>query len=150
MQGGLSDEAPRTHSRSPRRRGRHRRGGGPATSSQRSALGFCGVARGVARDIVSSTSISNGRTVPANVKVVYPKVAAVEPALLAAAPGSVKTHLRPVFGFINLVIADFKKVNWNPAELAPYAQTLIARARAVAGDIRTLKVYFRATCKLNV
>jgi hypothetical protein len=59
--------------------------------------------------------------VPANVKVIYEKIAAAEPALLSAAAG-----------------------------LAPYAPTLIARARAIQKPLHALKVYFKTTCKLNL
>jgi hypothetical protein len=123
---------------------------GAATSSPEASVSFCSIARGVAHDILASTSVSNGRVLPANVKTVYLKVAAAEPGLLSSAPGSIKPHLRPVFGFINLVIADFKKVNWNPAGLASYAPTLIARAKAVHVHIHPLKVYFNTVCKLAV
>jgi hypothetical protein len=121
-----------------------------AGASPTTTRGFCGVARGVARDIVSSTRVANGRIAPANIKKTYLKIAAAEPALLAAAPGTVKVHLRPVFGFVNLVITDFEKVNWNPAGLSPYTPALLARARRVEPHIRPLKVYFHATCRLDV
>jgi hypothetical protein len=48
------------------------------------------------------------------------------------------------------MIVDFKKVNWNPAGLAPYAPTLIARARTIQKPLQALKVYFKTTCKLNL
>jgi hypothetical protein len=111
---------------------------------------FCRAARSVARDIVNSTAIANGHVVPANIKVVYEKIAAAEPALLSSASKPIKSDLRPVFGFVNLLIADFKKVNWNPAGLASYMPTLIARARAIQKPLHALQVYFKGTCKLNV
>jgi hypothetical protein len=111
---------------------------------------FCGVARGVARSILNSTSVSNSRVSPANAKATWLKVAAAEPALLASAPKRIKADLRPVFGFVNLLIADYKKVNWNGAGLAPYAPTLLARAQAIQKPLNALKVYFKTTCKLNV
>ena len=122
---------------------------GAAPSKHETALGFCGVARGVARDIVNSTSFKNGAT-PANLKTTYTKIAAAEPSLLATAPGSMKVHLRPVFGFVNLIITDFKKVNWNPAGMSPYYAGLAARARSVQGHLHAVKVYFDTTCKLDV
>lgn len=123
---------------------------GATTTSRATGQSFCGVARGVARDIMASTAVGNGGVVPANIRTMYTKIAAAEPALLSAAPASLKLSLRPVFGFVNLVIIDFKKVNWNPSTLAPYAPTLIARARAVQGHMHTLKVYFNTTCKLGI
>jgi hypothetical protein len=97
---------------------------GASSSSRLGVKGpgsFCGVARSVARGIVNSTAIANGQVVPANVKVIYEKIAAAEPALLSAAAG-----------------------------LAPYAPTLIARARAIQKPLHALKVYFKTTCKLNL
>jgi len=122
-----------------------------ASSSRRSetAGSFCGVARGVARDIVKSTSLSNGRGTRANIKTTYLKIAAAEPALLASAPGPIKSDLRPVFAFVNLVIVDFKKVNWNPRRLTPYLPTLIPRAQKVQKPLHTLEVYFKTICKIN-
>ena len=117
-------------------------------SSRETARSFCGVAHSVARDIVNSTAISNG--LPANIKIFYEKIAAAEPALLASAPGPIKSDLKPVFGFVNLLIVDFKKVSWNPRRLTPYYPTLIARARTVQTPLHALKVYFNTTCKLNV
>jgi hypothetical protein len=119
-------------------------------SSSERAGSFCGVARGVARDILNSTSVSNGRVVPANIKATYLRIAAAEPALLASAPKPIKADLKPVFGFVNLLITDYKKVNWNPSGLAPYASTLLARARAIQPQLHALKVYFNTTCKLKL
>jgi hypothetical protein len=119
-----------------------------AGASRATTLDFCGTARSVAHDIVTSTSVANSRS--ANIKTTYLKIAAAEPSLLASAPGTVKVHLRPVFGFVNLVIADFKKVNWNVAALSPYTPALLSRARSVEPHIHPLKVYFNKTCKLDV
>ena len=119
-----------------------------ASASRTRTLDFCGTARSVARDIVHSTSAANSRS--ANIKTTYLKIAAAEPALLSSAPGTVKAHLRPVFGFVNLVISDFKKVNWNVAAMGPYTPAILARARSVQGHIPPLKVYFNKTCKLDV
>jgi hypothetical protein len=109
---------------------------------------LCTVARGVARDIVASTSVSRGTVNPASIRTTYEKIAGAEPAVLAAASTPQKTDLKPVFAFVNLVIADFRKVNWNPAGIAPYASTLLVRAQAVQGHIHRLQVYFRTVCKL--
>src|SRR5262249_36333318 len=125
-------------------------GADAAPSSNRASESFCSVARGVAQDIVASTSIPNGRAVPAHVKLVYTTIAANEPALLSSAPKKMKVHLRPVFGFVNLVVADFKKANWNLSAMAPYEPTLISRARAVGGHVHALELYFRKTCNLHV
>jgi hypothetical protein len=119
-------------------------------STPERADSFCGVARGVARDILNSTTVSNGRVSPANLKATYLRIAAAEPALLSSAPKRIKADLRPVFGFVNLLIADYKKANWNVSGLAPYASTLVARGRAIQAPLQALKVYFKKICKLNV
>ena len=119
-----------------------------AGASRTTTLDFCGTARSVAHDIVASTNVANARAT--NLKTTYLKIAAAEPALLSSAPGTVKVHLRPVFGFVNFVISDMKKVNWNIARLGPYTPALLARARSVQGHIPPLQVYFNKTCKLDV
>jgi hypothetical protein len=124
---------------------------GASTSSRSgpdAARSFCGVAKGVARDIVNSTAMSNA--LPANIKIFYEKIAAAEPALLASAPGPIKSDLRPVFGFVNLVIVDYKKVSWNPRRMGPYLPALVARGRTVQAPLHALKVYFNTTCHINV
>jgi hypothetical protein len=123
---------------------------GAAPTSRASAGAFCSVARGVARDIVSATSISNGNVVPANIRITYTKIAAAEPALLAAAPAPVKGNLKPVFGLLNAIIVVYKKVDWNPHATTPYLAPLLPRWQAAQKPLQSLRTYFRATCKLDV
>lgn len=124
---------------------------GAAPSSQRSAGSFCAVAHGVARDIVNSTTPTHGNVSPTNLRITYTKVAAAEPALLGAAPAPVKANLRPVFGLLNAVIADFKKVNWNPtAFTAQYTRQLVTQWQTAQRPLQSLRAYFRGTCKLDV
>lgn len=118
-------------------------------SSSRTA-GFCGVARGVARGIVNSTSLNKGAVSPTDIRTTYLKIAAAEPALLSSAPAPVKANLRPVFGFLNLLIADFKKAHWTTAGLAPYLPALAPRAQAIQPQLHRLRAYFKTTCKLDV
>jgi hypothetical protein len=125
-------------------------GASATPSSNKASSNFCSVARGVAHDIVTSTSIANGHAVPANVKVVFTTIAANEPALLSSAPARMKVHLRPVFGFVNLAIADFEKANWNLLAMAPYRSALVARAQAVGGHVQALRVYFHTKCNFDV
>jgi hypothetical protein len=119
-------------------------------SSRATTQSFCGVARGVARDIVNSTSFSNGRALPANVKTTWKRIAAAEPALMSSASTPIKADLRPVFGFVNLLIADFEKANWTASGLARYAPALVPRAQAIQPQLHALKAYFNGTCKLGV
>jgi len=87
---------------------------------------------------------------PAALKTAYTKVAAAEPSLLATEPASLKPHLRPVFGFINVLIADWKQADWKIANLQPKLPTLAAQARKVNPHIRVVQAYLDNTCKLGV
>jgi hypothetical protein len=127
--------------------------GAPSSSSSSSASptgNLCAVAHGVARDIVNATSVTNGNVTPANLKTTYETIARAEPALLASSSGSIKTDLRQVFGFVNLLIADFEQVNWQPSGISKYAPELLPRAAKVQRPLHALKVYFNTTCKLDV
>jgi hypothetical protein len=120
-----------------------------APRSSASATSLCSVAKGVAKDIVNSTTFSKTVT-PANLKTTYLKIKAAEPALLGASSGALKTDLRQVFGFVNVVIADFQKVNWQPSGIVQYLPSLAPKAQKVDRPLKTLKVYFATTCKLDV
>jgi hypothetical protein len=123
---------------------------GAASARTDRSASFCGVARGVARDIVNSTSLSKGAVSRADIRTTYLKIAAAEPALLASAPAPVKVDLRPVFGFVNVLIADFKKASWSIEGLAPYVPALLPRAQAIQPQLHRLRTYFKTTCKLDV
>jgi hypothetical protein len=86
----------------------------------------------------------------AALRTAYTKVAAAEPALLATAPTSLKPDLRPVFGFINNLIADFKQVNWKISNMTSQLPTLAVQARRVSPHIRVVRAYLNTTCKLDV
>jgi hypothetical protein len=122
----------------------------PSSTSSVAAGGrLCTTARGVATDILKSTSVGNGQVVTANIKTTYLKIVRAEPSLLAASTGPIKSDLRQVFGFVNLAVADLKKVNWKTSALRPYAPTLLARAAAVQRPLHALKIYFTRTCKFK-
>jgi hypothetical protein len=123
---------------------------GATPAAQTASRSFCSTARGVARSIVNSTTLPSGRVTPTALKTAYTKVAAAEPSLLATAPASLKPELRPVFDFINVLIADFKKANWKISNLAPKLPTLAAQADRVSPHIRRVRSYLNTTCKLNV
>ena len=123
---------------------------GATPSAQTGSRSFCSTARGVARSIVDSTTLPSGRVTPAALKTAYTKVAEAEPSLLATAPASLKPDLRPVFGFINVLIADFKKANWKVSNLTPQLPTLAAQADRVSPHIRRVRAYLNTTCKLDV
>ena len=123
-----------------------------ARSSVVATSSLCSVARGVAADIVHSTSIkTTGAVTPTELKLTYGKIAAAEPALLGAASGAIKVDLRQAFAFINLVIADFKKVNWNTVALVQrYGTTLVPRAQKIQRPVKVLDTYFTKTCKMKL
>jgi hypothetical protein len=77
-------------------------------------------------------------------------VQAAEPSLLAAATGSVKTNLRPVFGLINVIVVDYRKAGWNPAGMVKYMPALLPRWKAVTSQLQALRRYFRGTCHIDV
>jgi hypothetical protein len=111
---------------------------------------LCSVAHGVAADIVRSTSFAGTRVTPAKLRIVYTKVQASEPALRAAASGRIKTDLKPVLAWINVLVADLKKANWQTSKMLPYYASLAAGATRIEPQIDALRTYFRSTCKLDV
>ena len=124
--------------------------GAAAAKPAAAAGGLCNVARGVAHDIVESTSVADGSVTAAKLKSTYLTIAHAEPALLAAASGRNKVDLRRVFSFVNVVIADFEKVAWRPGGITRYIPALLPRARKAELPIHRLGLYFRGTCKLDV
>jgi len=123
---------------------------GATSTARTSSRGFCSTARGVAASIVNSTTFPSHRVTPAELKIAYGKVAAAEPALLATAPSSLKRDLRPVFGFINVLIADYKQAGWDISNLAPQLPTLAVQARKVNPHIQVVRAYLTTKCKLKV
>jgi hypothetical protein len=120
-----------------------------APRSSTASTSLCSVAKGVAQDIVNSTTISKTVTA-ANLKATYLNIKSAEPSLLGASSGKLKVDLRQVFGFVNVLIVDFQKVDWQPSGIVQYLPALEPRAQKVAGPLHTLKVYFEGTCKLKV
>jgi hypothetical protein len=120
-----------------------------APSSSTSATSLCSVAKGVARDIVNSTTVSKTVTA-ANLRTTYLKIKAAEPSLLGASSGALRTDLRQVFGFVNVLIVDFQKVNWQPSGVVQYLPSLEPKAQKLARPLHALKAYFEGTCKLDV
>lgn len=122
----------------------------PAQATSASTASLCSVAKGVAKDIVRSASITANRTLtPAQVKTIYLTIQKSEPALLGAASGPMKANLRKVFAFVNVVIADFKQANWEPAGMVKFIPSLLPRVKAVASPLNAVGKYFRTTCKFK-
>ncbi|HET8529464.1 MAG TPA: hypothetical protein VFL60_11165 [Gaiellaceae bacterium] len=111
---------------------------------------LCSVARGVAADIVHSTSFASNRVTPTKLRIVYTKVVAAEPALRSAASGGIKADLTPVLGWINVLVGDLKKAGWQTSRMLPYYHSLATGAERITPQITALRTYFRSTCKLPV
>ena len=122
----------------------------PSRAADTRATSLCSVARGVAQDVVRSASLAANRTLtPTQVKAMYLTIQKNEPALLRASTGSMKANLRKVFLFVNVVITDFKQVNWQPAGMLRFIPSLVPRAKAVAKPVNAVGNYFRHTCKFK-
>jgi hypothetical protein len=123
---------------------------GATPTAHAGSSSFCSIARSVGRDIVKSTTLPSGRVTPAALKTAYTKVAAAEPSLLATEPASLKPHLRPVFGFVNVLIADYKQAGWKIANLMPKLPALAVQARKVGPHMHVVQAYLDNTCHLGV
>ena len=127
---------------------------GAATASPRSTAStrsLCSTAKSVAHDIINAASLSaNAAASPARLKAIYTTIVNAEPALVGSASGSIKSDLRKVLAFVNVVDADLKKANWHASALAPQLPTLLPQAQKVAPQFQRLKVYFNTTCHLGV
>ncbi len=122
---------------------------GARSSSARTAS-LCSVSKAVAASIVHSTDTKNIAGSPTTLKAFWGKIQHAEPTILGAASGPMKTHLTHVFAFVNAVIGDLNKVNWNYTALLPDEKTLESRAEKVAPDLKAAKNYYDNTCKLDV
>lgn len=122
----------------------------PSHAADTRSASLCSVAKGVAAQIVEATGLSPNTTMtPAKLKTLYLTVQRNEPALLGAAHGPMKTSLHNVFGFVNLVIADFQKTNWQLAGMVKYFPSLEAKGAAIQGSLQKVKTYFQKTCKFK-
>lgn len=122
----------------------------PSHAAGARSASLCSVAKGVAAQIVEATGLSPNTTMtPAKLKTLYLTVQRNEPALLGASHGSIHTNLHKVFGFLNLVIADFEKANWQLAGMARFFPSLEAKGQAVQAPIQAVKTYFQKTCKFK-
>jgi hypothetical protein len=124
-----------------------------APASRAAAAGstsLCSVAKGVAGSIEHSASFSaNQKMTPARLKTFYLTIQKSEPALLGAASGTMKTNLRKVFAFVNVVIADYKQVNWQTAGMLKFLPSLEPKAKAVQKPLNAVGTYFKKTCKFK-
>jgi hypothetical protein len=121
-----------------------------ARASTARASDLCSVSKAVATNIANSTKTSSIEGSPTKLKAFWGKIQSAEPSITGAAPGSLKPRFTRVFAFINNVVGDLNKVNWNFTGLVPYEKTLVAQANKEAPDITALKAYYRTTCHFDV
>jgi hypothetical protein len=121
-----------------------------ARSADARTASLCSVSKSVAANIAGSTDTKNIAGSPTKLKAFWGKIQSAEPTILGAASGSMKTHLTHVFAFVNTVIGDLNKVNWNYTALLPQEQTLENKAAQVAPDLKVVKTYYTKTCNLKV
>jgi hypothetical protein len=122
---------------------------GRSPASRNASASLCSVSRVVATQLARATALNETAT-PAGLKKAYGALESAKPTLIAAAHGTLKTDLRRVFGFVDLVTSDLKKANWQLANLAPFFPALLAKEKAVAPSFKRLNTYYRTKCHFKV
>ena len=123
----------------------------PLRSTHGSSL--CGTAQAVAKYLRVTLELTPGGAVaatPANLKLAYTSIAKNEGAMLAGAPTSLKPSLSAAFGWLNLVKTDFEKAGWQIKNMTPYFPAVVAKAKADATQLATVRAYLRGTCHLSI
>ena len=111
---------------------------------------FCGVSKGVAKNLVNIQSQLQTAPGPTKLKAEYGAITSAEPALRASAPGSLKGSLNTVLVLLNSVASDLRQANWNIAGLLPHMSSLEVKLNKADPSILKLKAYYRTTCKFDV
>ncbi len=126
-----------------------------ASSASAAPASFCGTAKGVAAYLVTSgnmispTGGESLATLQHKLKTTYGAIIHAEPALKSQAPASIKADLLQVFSVVNYVNAKMSSVGWDFTKVAPFAQTLAAKAQSAKPALHHLDVYFRGTCHIK-
>ena len=126
-----------------------------ASSASAAPASFCGTAKGVAGylvhsgNLISPTGGESLATLQRKLKTTYGAIIHAEPALKSQAPASIKADLLQAFSLINYIDAKMSSVGWDFTKVAPFAQTLAAKARSATPAIRHLDAYFRGTCHIK-
>jgi hypothetical protein len=126
-----------------------------ASSASAAPASFCGTAKGVAAylvhsgNMISPTGGESLATLQHKLKTTYGAIIHAEPALKSQAPGSIKADLLRVFSVVNYVNAKMNSVGWDFTKIAPFAQTLAAKAQSAKPALNHLDVYFRGTCHIK-
>ena len=126
-----------------------------ASSATAAPTSFCGTAKGVAAylvhsgNLISPTGGESLATLQHKLKTTYGAIIHAEPALKSQAPASIKADLLRAFSVVNYINAKMNSVGWDFTKVAPFAQTLAAKAQSAQPAIRHLGVYFRGTCHIK-
>jgi hypothetical protein len=125
-----------------------------ASSASARPADFCGTARGVAGylvhsgNMISPTGGESLATLEHKLKTTYAAMIHAEPALKAQAPASIKADLLKAFSVINFINAKMTSVGWDFTKVAPFAQSLAAKAAGAKPALTHLSVYFKGTCHI--
>jgi hypothetical protein len=122
---------------------------GQSPASRSTSTSLCSVSRALAAQLAHSTSLNQTAT-PAGLKKAYEGLERAKPTLIAVAHGPIKSDLRRVFSFVDLVTADLKKVNWQIAKLAPYVPALLVKVQAIKPSLTRLDAYYRTKCHFKM
>ena len=126
-----------------------------ASSASAAPASFCGTAKGVAASLVHSGSMispTGGEslaTLQRKLKADYAAIIKAEPALKSQAPASIKPDLLKAFSVINFIDAKMSAVGWDFTKVAPFAQSLSAKASSARLAIAHLDAYFKGTCHIK-
>lgn len=126
-----------------------------ASAAPAKQAGFCGTAKGVAvylvqsGNMISPTGGESLATLQRKLKADYAAIIKAEPALKSAAPSSIKADLVKAFSVINYIDAKMSSVGWDFTRVAPFAQSLSAKAQSAGPAIKHLDAYFKGTCHIK-
>jgi hypothetical protein len=126
-----------------------------AVAAPTRAASFCGTAKGVAvylvqsGNMISPTGGESLATLQRKLKADYSAIIKAEPALKSQAPASIKADLLKAFSVINFIDAKMSSVGWDFTKVAPFAQSLSAKASSARPAITHLDAYFKGTCHIK-
>jgi hypothetical protein len=123
--------------------------GAQSPTSRSTSTSLCSVSRTLATQLAHTTSLNQAST-PSGLKKAYTGLERAKPSLIGAAHGTLKTDMRRVFSFVDLVTTDLKKVNWQISQLTPYFPALLAKVQAVKPSFTRLNTYYRTKCHFKM
>jgi hypothetical protein len=125
-------------------------------ASAAEAGSFCGLAAGIAKTALNPSSglsptsaATSLASLESKLKTEFGMIQAAEPALIGAAPGSIKGDLKQVFAVDNMLFQDLKNAHWNFLALAPDEKSLEAEEAKIKVPLATLEAYFKTSCGIK-